>query len=121
MLLTYLDESYTKDHYYIAALCCPDDQAISLTQALDEVVRVAAANYDVAVDAELHGHSILQGRDSWAGMSKFARARIGVYENAARAIGSHNVSIIVRGVDVARLNLRYPSVAPEPHVVVLRT
>lgn len=118
MLLTYMDESYTRAHYYIAALCCPDDQALSLASALDQVVDGAANDYGVPADAELHGHSIFQGRDEWACMSNFARARVGVYERAMQAIGEHDVSLVLRGVDVARLNARYAT--PKPHAYVLQ-
>ncbi len=66
MLLAYLDESYDKQHYWIAALVVPDDQLIPLTAALDAVVDKAAASYvDIGSNAELHGHSLLQAKDEW--------------------------------------------------------
>ena len=40
VLLTYIDESYTASRYHIAALVCPDDEAIPLTDALNAVVQV---------------------------------------------------------------------------------
>ncbi|NDL56971.1 DUF3800 domain-containing protein [Phytoactinopolyspora mesophila] len=119
MLLTYLDESYTKDHYYMAALCCPDDQVVSLSRALDEVVRVAAAKYKVAAGAELHGRSIFHADDEWVGMKQLLRARIGIYDAAMQAIGGHEVSLILRGVDVRRLHARYGPTT-RPHVLVLQ-
>lgn len=56
VLLAYLDESYTRDRYYIAALVVPDDQANSLTRALDNVVEKAMFDYgNLPHSAELHG------------------------------------------------------------------
>jgi hypothetical protein len=61
VLLTYLDESYTKTRYLIAALLVPDAQAKSLTAALDNVVEDAAWDYPVSTEAELHAHDIIAG------------------------------------------------------------
>jgi hypothetical protein len=61
VLLTYLDESYTKTWYLIAALLVPDAQARSLTAALDKVVEDAAWDYPVSTEAELHAHDIFVG------------------------------------------------------------
>jgi hypothetical protein len=58
VLLTYLDESYTKKRYLIAALMVPDAQARSLTAALDKVVEDAAWDYSVSTEAELHAHDM---------------------------------------------------------------
>ncbi len=45
-------------------------------------------------------------------------ARIGIYNNAIQAIADHEVTIVVRGVDITRLRARYRS--PEhPHSIVL--
>jgi hypothetical protein len=35
LLLTYLDESYTKDRFYIAAVGCPDEVAIPLSAQIE--------------------------------------------------------------------------------------
>jgi hypothetical protein len=55
VLLTYVDESYSDRSYYIAALLCPENEALSLTRALDEVVQKTAAGFDgLSAEAELH-------------------------------------------------------------------
>jgi len=117
VLLTYVDESYSRDRYYIAALLCPDREAISLTRALDGVAR-SAARHGVAFDTELHGYEIFQARGPWEHLAKTPRVRIGVYNEAFQAIGDHDVKIIIRGVDSRRLRERY-NTADDPHAVVL--
>ena len=67
MLLTYLDESYTKERYLIAAFMVPDAQARSLTAALDKVVKDAAWDYSVGTEAELHAHDIFPARETGGG------------------------------------------------------
>ncbi|MEX2254595.1 MAG: DUF3800 domain-containing protein [Acidimicrobiia bacterium] len=120
MLLAYADESYDADRYWIAALVCPDDQAIPLTDALDAVVEKAEDSYKgIGSTAELHGHSLFHGQDDWVPLAAMPRARIGIYGGALTAIADHEVSIIIRGVNVRRLNERYVYPA-HPHAVVLQ-
>ncbi len=119
MLLCYVDESYNKERYWIAALLCPETEVSSLTEALDAVVTKAAKAYSgVDSKAELHGHSLFHGKDDWAPLALMPRARIGVYGDAFDAIAAHDVEVIVRGVDIPRLNNRY-TYPDHPHAVVL--
>lgn len=119
MLLTYLDESYTKARYLIAALMVPDAQARSLTAALDKVVEDAAWEYPISTEAELHAHDIFAGKGDWQRLAPMVRARIGVYNKAIQAIADHDVTVIIRSVDVPGLDRRYPSGHDHPHSVVL--
>lgn len=119
MLLAYVDESYDRQKYWIAALVVPDRVARPLTDDLDNIVRAAAGSYSgVSVDAELHGHALFHGQDDWAALAGMARARIGVYREVFDAIAAHDVRILIRGVNVLQLKQRYA--APDhPHAVVL--
>lgn len=120
MLLTYVDESYCKDCYYLAGLLVPDSEAVSLTQALDEVVAQLADNFDeLSNDAELHGYDIFHAKNDWAKLGPKLRVRIGAYDKAMRAIGQHDVKIILRGVKSKLLVQRYGDRAYHPHSVVL--
>lgn len=117
VLLAYLDESYTKERYYIASLIVPQDQAAPLTAALDKVVEDAAYSYSsVSVQGELHGKELFQGQGVWRSLKP--RQRIGIYNAAFQAIADHDVEVIIRGVHCERLKERY--IYPEkPHKVVL--
>jgi len=120
VLLTYVDESYSKQSYYIAALLCPENEALSLTRALDEVVRKAAADFvGVSAEAELHGYDIVHGKGDWLPLALLLRARIELYGRAFDVIGEHDVRIIIRGVDTRKLCDRYQGIAADPHSVVL--
>ncbi|MGV9809302.1 DUF3800 domain-containing protein [Micromonospora chersina] len=116
MLLTYVDESYTDRWYWIGALLVPEAVAIPLSDALDEVMAEAAKTYGVGRDAELHGYDLFQGRAPWTGVPP--RARIAVYNSALRAIGAHDVTIILRGVDRHGLADRYGDTRPAHEVVL---
>jgi hypothetical protein len=118
VLLSYLDESATKDRFYIAAVCVPESQLVPLTKALDDVVAKAAKSFGIDEATELHGHEIVNGKGPWKPFAQEHRIRIGVYDDAMAAIGSHDVHIILRGLDIARQRERYARVDP-PHSVVL--
>src|SRR5947207_11928849 len=63
VLLAYLDESHTKERYFIAALLVPEQEANSLTNALDDVVEKAMQEYGgILPSAELHGYDIVAGK-----------------------------------------------------------
>ena len=120
MLLTYLDESYTKERYFIAALLVPEGEARSLTAALDKVVTDAMWDHgNVHSSAELHGYDIVSGKADWAGLALKVRARIGVYNKAIQAIADHDVKVIIRSVDIVGLGRRHPSGHDDPHAVVM--
>lgn len=115
MLLAYVDESYSRDHYYLAALLCPDHQALSPSAALDEVITTAASQWaGISADAELHGYDIFQGVQDWESLQKMPRARIGIYHQALAAIARHDVRVIIEGIRPAsKLHSR------DPHSVLM--
>jgi hypothetical protein len=120
VLLAYVDESYTRERYYIAALVVPDSAATSLVQALDKIVVDASWAYP-GLDhrAELHGYDLVSGKRAWAPLKKDVRSRLGVYNAAIQALADHHAAVIVRGVDRERLTVRYGGRADSAHSVVL--
>ncbi|MEU0660695.1 DUF3800 domain-containing protein [Streptomyces lavendulocolor] len=120
MLLTYVDESHSRKLYFLGALMCPDTEAISLAEALDDVVLKAHESFGkIPADAELHGYDIFHAKRVWQHLYDKPRARIGIYNNALQAIADHDVKIIVRGVDLVGLKRRYGSNHDHPHSVLL--
>lgn len=129
MLLTYVDESYDEDCYWMVALAVAERHLRPLHAALDSVVRKAADSYPVDQYAELHGHALVQARDDWRRMGNkghnMVRARIGIYADAMKAIGAHDVQVIVRGLDLRAYWSQTASGQasadmPPPHQLVLR-
>ncbi|MFF8915623.1 DUF3800 domain-containing protein [Streptomyces sp. NPDC015032] len=124
MLLTYVDESYDRDHYWMVALVVAEKHLRPLHKALDSVVAKAADHYPVDRHAELHGHALVQARDDWTRMGNkghnMVRARIGVYADAMKAIGAHDVQVIIRGLDLKAAGARRTDDCPPPHETVLR-
>ncbi|MET9444708.1 DUF3800 domain-containing protein [Streptomyces sp. NPDC006610] len=120
MLLTYVDESHSSEVYFLGAVLCPETEAISLTEALDEVVWKAIASYgNITPDTELHGYDIFHAKRDWDHLSGKPRARIGVYADALQAIADHDVKIIMTGVDLVGLRRRYGENHDHPHSITL--
>lgn len=119
MLLAYLDESHCQYCYYVAALVFPDDQAIPLTTALNDVIRTASASYGIDPTTELHGYDIFQAKGDWAPLAPMIRVRIGIYNSAFAAIAAHDVHVIIRGVRPRELRERYGERALHPHSIAL--
>lgn len=120
MLLAYLDESYDKAEYWLAALVVPAAAALQLQNDLDAVVnRAMTSGYGVPSDAELHGHALVQGKDDWAPMAPMIRARIKVYSEALEAIAAcEGVELAFRGINIPALKERYPN-PWHPHRVAI--
>jgi len=116
VLLTYVDESFTDSWYWIGALLVPDQVAIALTAALDTVMADAAKVHAVPADAELHGYDMFHGRLVWRDVPP--RVRIAIYNAAMKAVGAHDVTIILRGVDRTGLAKRYTSPKPAHDIVL---
>jgi len=119
MLLAYIDESYNRRRYRIAAMMCTDECVVNLTEALDEVVTWASSSYVIDPDAELHGHALFHGQEDWAPMAGMPRARISVHHKALAAIATSAPEICIRGIDIPALNRRYGP-PDHPHSVVLQ-
>ncbi|MFD9775034.1 DUF3800 domain-containing protein [[Kitasatospora] papulosa] len=120
MFLTYVDESHSRGIYFLGALMCPESEAIPLAEALDDVVEKAMDDHGgFRPETELHGYDIFQGKKDFAHLASKPRARIGIYAGALQAIADHDVKIILRGVNVTRLERRYGPNHDEPHSIVL--
>lgn len=123
MRLAYIDESYTHDFYFIAAVIVDDASSQGLHQALSDVAEKARLAYLPTQPAplELHGYPLFHGDGEWAPIKHHIRALISVYDQAMRAIGGQDVQIILRGLDVRRLKARYTDPWPEHQVVLQHT
>ena len=117
MLLTYVDESHTRDWYTMAAMVIDGPAAVSLTEALDRVAANAAKAFDLGPDIELHGFEIFQRGGRWACVPP--RARVGVFDDVIDAVASRDLLVITRAIDIVGQKARYRT--PEhPHSVVLQ-
>lgn len=118
MLFAFIDESYTSERYYVAAFVIDADEIESIGGALSAAADYAMG-FGVPFGAEFHGHRIMSGRDGWEAIRSQARAAGAIYRRALRDLASLNAKLFIEGVDIERLNRRYPYPDP-PHLIALR-
>jgi len=120
MLLAYVDESYDRDFYYIAAAIAPQDVWDELESALDQIRARTAEQHGLPADVELHAHEIMGGEGDWRPLRGKHREAAGIYPAALTAARDAGVKYVFRGVDIGRLNARY-KYPDQPHGVVFGT
>ncbi|WP_367948754.1 DUF3800 domain-containing protein [Rathayibacter sp. VKM Ac-2857] len=118
MLTAYLDESYTDERYYVAAFLIDeaDNPALDAARAR---MSIFLKGFGVEPSTELHAHSLMTGRDGFEPVARQVRARIRIYQQWMNELAALPARVIVRGVDVTRLNARYKYPDP-PHQVALQ-
>lgn len=118
MLFAFIDESYTADRYWVAALVVHVDHIGEISSAIDTAAEYATT-FGVPLGTEFHGNSMMNGKDGWEAVRRKTRAAGQIYRTAARGIAKTKSHLFVEGVDITRLNIRYRY--PEaPHLIVLR-
>lgn len=118
MLISFLDESYTQDRYYIAAFIIESKDLALLNAAVADAARYAKG-FGVPPGAELHAHEMMSGKGSWAALRGQHRSAIAIYQRALKNIAKLPGIACVRGVDIPRLRARYRYPDP-PHRIVLQ-
>lgn len=118
MLYAFIDESYTNERYYMAALIVDEANLLTLDTALINTMRYAAA-FGVDPSTEFHAHQLMSGRSGWEPIAKQVRSKIAIYQRFLTELAQLPAAMIVRGVDVSALNVRYRYPNP-PHQVVLQ-
>lgn len=119
MLLAYVDESYSKDFFFLGALVVEDGyQATAIEQGLDSLLiefqDSGAAK--VEPEVELHGKELFHGEGGWAGVP--VRSRIAIYRRALGVVAASGAEFYLRGLNCRRQRERYSDPWP-PHEVVL--
>jgi hypothetical protein len=97
VLISFLDESYTQDRYYIAAFVIGSKDLALLNAAVADAARYAEG-FGVPPGAELHAHEIMSGKGSWAALRGQHRSAIAIYQRALTNIAMLPGIMCVRGV-----------------------
>lgn len=118
MLIAYLDESYTRDYYYIAAVVIDAEHEDQLREAIVRAAGIAEA-FGLPRDVELHAHEMTAGKGTWSPLRGRHRAVATIYRRALELLVDVPVEVFVRGLDVARLHARY-RYPRRPHEIVLQ-
>lgn len=119
MRFAFVDESYSRDRYFVGAYVVRDDQLAIVKNAVRNALRYAEG-FGIESDAELHGYEIMSGKNDWSPLRGKTRAAISIYRRALAEIASvPGARAFVEGVDIPRLNARY-RYPQAPHQIALR-
>jgi hypothetical protein len=119
MLYAFVDESYTKDRYYVCAFVIPEEQIATLDAAMKRAGDYASG-FGVEAGAELHAHEMMSGRGAWKPVRRAPRAALAIYRYALeQVVAVPGAKMFIEGVDIPRLNARY-NYPEHPHRVALR-
>ncbi|KQQ52096.1 DUF3800 domain-containing protein [Plantibacter sp. Leaf314] len=118
MLYAFLDESYTADRYYVGAIIVEESNLRALGAALADGRTYAQGFGVMDPKIEYHAHKIMSAQDGWEALGKNTRAKLAIYRDVLRRIAALPVKMVIRGVDVNRLNQRYRYPYP-PHRITL--
>ncbi len=117
MLIAYIDESYNKDHYYIAAAVAPQSAWDRVDEGLSRIRETTSQLHGTPPDAEFHGHELMGGSGEWKPLRGKHREAAGIYRAALHVAQDAGVVYLFRGLDINRLNARY-SYPDQPHSIV---
>ena len=119
MLYAFIDESYTKDKYYMGAFVIDEIHLQELAGAVARV-NVYAEGFGIAPGSELHAQEIMSGKKAWTPLRGKHRSAIAIYRRALQELAAlPTARVFIDGVDVDRLNARYSYPEP-PQRVTLR-
>lgn len=118
MLFAFIDESYTQERYYVAAVVVDADDISKIAAGVSRAAEYAMG-FGVELGTEFHAHSIMSGRDGWEPVQGKPRAAIAVLRRLLQELTEQPADVYIEGVDVPRLNARYRYPDP-PHLVALR-
>lgn len=117
VLLAYVDESYSREYFFLAGIVVDSRSAAAVENGLDSIVREYVRSTPLSTEAELHGHELFNGHGPWSALQ--IRQQINVYGRALEVIGKSGAHVVLRGMNVARQKERYGEKSWPPHDVVL--
>lgn len=119
MYQLFVDESYQKDHYYVAGVLVDEKQSEALVTRLDALADGLRERNNWLAPPEFHGHALMNGLDDWKSLKGKFGACLNIYQKVLHAIQNSGARVYLEGVDVNRLNARY-KYPDSPHEVALR-
>lgn len=119
MYRLFVDESYQKNHYYVAGVLVDEKQSENLVTRLDELADGVRERNSWPAPPEFHGHALMNGLDDWESLNGNFGACVTIYQKVLHAIQNSGARVYLEGVDVNRLNARY-KYPDSPHEVALR-
>jgi hypothetical protein len=112
--LAYIDETYTKDQFWVIALVVSDAGAKAIERLLNELVSVVNEAFpEIDHTTEFHGYALDDGREGWEPLKRMPQARADIYRAAIEALCKVPDIMLFRGC--VNLKLVSWSDSNDPH------
>ena len=119
MYLGFVDESYNADFMFTSCAVATEEQWQRVSTGFAAIRSENASKHGVPVDSELHGHEIMGGAGDWKILRGQHHVSSAIYLRALETMSDAGVKVLIRGVDIGRLNARYRYPQP-PYVLALQ-
>ncbi len=119
MLYAFVDESYTRDRYYVSAYVVPEPSLAAVRAAL-RTASGYAAGFGISAGAEFHGYELMSGRGEWKPVRGRPRAAVAIYRFCPRGACRRPRGSTLRPRRRRGAVERSLSVSGTPHLVALR-
>ena len=86
VLSLFIDESYKRDHYYLAGVLVDDKQKEKLNSDLDEFANKLQKRNQWSKPPEFHGHRLMNALDDWTSLQDHIGARIAIYQKVMQIV-----------------------------------
>lgn len=119
MFKLFIDESYRRDHCYVAGVLVNERQERVLTDRLDYLAYQAQMRNHWKYSPEFHGHALMNGLEDWVDLREHFGACISIYQSVMHSVQNSGALVFLEGVDIRRLHSRY-RYPQSPHEITLR-
>jgi hypothetical protein len=121
MHTTFIDEAFSKGHFFMCALVIDGKELKCLEEAFQSIMTQLENAFpnQISRNLELHAGEIFNGKGPWRKAFEGNRQRYEVLSQFAEVLTNLNLRILVYGIDVERQGVRY-SLPTDPRYLSLR-
>ena len=121
MHTTFIDEAFSKGHFFMCALVIDGKELKSLEEEFQSIMTQLENAFpnQISRNLELHAGEIFNGKGPWRKAFEGNRQRYEVLNQFAEVLTCLNLRILVYGIDVEKQGVRY-SLPTDPRYLSLR-
>jgi hypothetical protein len=121
MHTTFIDEAFSKGHFFMCALVIDGAQLQKLEKEFQRIMYQLEIAFpdQISRNLELHAGEIFNGKGPWRKAFEGNRQRYEVFNQFAEVLTGLNLRILVYGIDVEKQGVRY-SLPTDPRYLCLR-
>lgn len=121
MHTTFIDEAFSKGHFFMCALVIDGEQLQELEKEFQRIMSRLEIAFpeQISSSLELHAGEIFNGKGPWRKAFEGNRQRYEVLNHFSEVLAGLNLRILVHGIDVEKQVIKY-SLPTDPRYLSLR-